>query len=793
MRTHKLVTSVTFVLLLLVLVGCSQIDESDSLIAHWTFDEGTGEHIQEQVSSEQQHITYVFNEQNQPLLYKPASNPLWKEEGVVDGALLFDGYSTYIETEDFTMPSDTLTISAWVAPRAFEWGDQGLLSAFVSQANKQSKQGIVFGMYRHGTWGLQLGLGNDLISEWVEIWDDGHPLPKYEWSHVTATYNAEEGKATLYLNGEKINEQVFEQHVGKPIRISNEVLTIGKHNNNTRVVGVFDVNMFNGIMDELRIYNTDLSDEEVADLFRGDLASYGDNIPAIDYETIRIDPNIYAGDRYRPQFHAIPPGHWMNEPHAPLYYNGKYHLFYQHNPFGPFWHQIHWGHWVSDDMIHWENVKEAISPEADDLSPDGIWSGSATLDHDGNPVIFTTAGNDSASPNQRVALYKPVDLNDPYLLEWEAHPEPVIVQEQGQGDFGEFRDPFVWKDEHKDVWYLLNGSGTNNNNGGTALIYSSTDLYNWEYHGNVYESDYSKYKFLGEHWELPVLLPVQSEDGSIQKQIFMISPHGAGANVEVYYWLGQFDTETMRFIPEHEEPRLLDYGGGFFTGPSGFVDPKTGRTIVFTIAQGLNRNSWEDYYSGWAHTVGMPVSLYLDGQTGELRFAPIEEVENARKATLLSISDTTLEEANAMLSDIQGDTLQIIVKAEVPADSEFGIKVRRDPNDLEFASIAYDEAQKQLSLDRLNSSLEKSGLGIRHATLELENGEIALNIVLDRSLLEIYVNDEVSMTSRLYPTLGTSMGVALFGTESDITIKQLDVYEMGSVYTSETVPPYYEH
>jgi sucrose-6-phosphate hydrolase SacC (GH32 family) len=779
------------ILLCVLLANAGCRDQEDSLAAHWTFDDGSGEMLTEKVSGQTRHIHYVFNRENQPLLYKEASDPLWRSAGVSKGALLFDGYSTYIEDADFKMPRDEFTVSVWVAPRAYEWGDQGYLSAIVSQGKKEKNQGIVFGIYRHGTWSLQLGLGDELLSDWVSIWDNGHPLPKFEWSHIAATYNAKEGKAALYLNGEKINEQVFKNHVGKPVNPSDEPLSIGKYNHNVKIAGVFDVNMFNGLMDDLRIYKKALTAEEIRKTYEAVLKEHNGTIPGIDYDQIKIDPELYAGDRYRPQYHAIPPGHWMNEPHAPLYYNGKYHLFYQHNPFGPFWHQIHWGHWVSDDMVHWEHVKEAIAPEAGDLAPDGIWSGGASVDRDGNPVLFITAGNDSDKPNQRVAIYRPVDLDDPYLTEWTPlYPEPVIEQQQDQGDFGEFRDPFVWKDEDENRWYLIIGSGTNNNNGGTALLYTSEDLEHWEYHGNFFESDAGKYPFLGEHWELPVLLPVKSEDGKVKKEIFMISPHGAGADVEVYYWLGRFDKQSMRFIPEHEEPRLMDYGDGFFTGPSGFVDPKTGRTVVFTIAQGKGRNSWEDYYSGWAHTAGFPVSLYLDNETGELRFAPIDELKNAREKTMLELENSTLHEANKKLKVLGGDLLEIDLEIENLGAAQFGIQVRKDPDGIEYTSIYYDAKDRQLKLDRLNSSIDQAGLGVRGAPLQLDDGRISLKILLDRSLLEIYANDEVSLTSRIFPSMKTSMGLELFA-DGEIVVHKLNVYRMKSIYSETTTEPYY--
>lgn len=779
------------ILLLNVLSGCTtknETFESDDLVAAWNFNEGSGEEVFNTVTTQASHVNYVYNRKNAAALYKEPSDPLWNTKGVEEGCLLFDGYSTYIEDEGFVMPAEAITISLWVVPRAFEWGDEGKLSSFVSQGDKRKVAGVQFGMFRHGAWSLQLGVGNDNSNKWIELWDNNHPLPKNEWSYVVATYDMKEAKACLYMNGELINETTDPAFIGKAIRPCDNTFTIGKTTNNVRLGTIFDTNMYNGLMDELEIYNRVLSQEEIQKKY--DIVSSGSiGIPDLEYEDIALDPSLLATDRYRPQFHAMPGGFWMNEPHAPIYYNGKYHLFYQHNPFGPFWHQIHWGHWVSDDMVNWENVQVALSPTEGDITPDGVWSGSACYDKDGVPVLFFTAGNDSKSPNQSVGMARPKNPEDPYLSEWVINDSFIVEQHEGEGDFGEFRDPFVWWDEESERYYMLVGSGTNTYNGGTALAYSSTDLLNWNYHGNFYESDYSQFTMLGEHWELPVVLPVTSKDGRIRKDILIISPHGAGADIEVYYWLGEFDRENVRFIPEQEAPQIMDYGDGIFTGPSGMVDPVTGRTILFTIAQGKGKSSLQDYYSGWAHTAGLPVSLYLD-EVGKLNFEPIEEVSLLRKDSLISLIEVSVDEVNRKLSSVQGDMLEIVLLMENSNATEYGIKVRKGTDNAEYTSIYYSEANKQLVLDDSNATIDGNKLGIRSAKIDKRDNQVSIHVFLDRSLIEIYGNDMTSITSRIYPSLASSMGIELFS-DGKVIINKLDIYSMNAIFTDEVKQPYY--
>jgi sucrose-6-phosphate hydrolase SacC (GH32 family) len=773
---------IIFVTIILLNMGGSTVN---SMIAYWNFDERSGKEVEEGISGKKSLVNYVFNDAK----YKTSIDPEWRKNGIENGALLFDGYSTFIEYDnnEIQLPKEDMTVSVWVAPRAFEYGDKGQLSSFINSVDKTTKSGFELGMYRHGSFAFGVGLGESFIQVWndnnnleetVIKKEDSSNLEKYQWTQVVGVYSCKEGYLKLYKNGELVGEQTLsDKFKGLTIKNPNEKLIIGK-NNDATALSVFSGNMFNGLMDEVKIYDNALSDKEIKKQFENTLAAHNGKIPEIIWDDIKLDNTILQDDIYRPQYHAIAPEHWMNEPHAPLYYNGKYHLFYQHNPFGPFWHQIHWGHWVSDDMVHWEFVKDALSPENDNVAPDGIWSGSASYDENGVPVLFFTAGNDSNKPNQSVGMATPVDINDPYLEEWIKYPQSIVEQAKGIGDFGEFRDPFVWKDEKENKWYMLVGSGTDNNSGGTALFYVSTDMINWEYKGPFYVSNYDKYPYLGERWELPVLLPVKDAEGR-EKDIFLVLPHGDGADIDVYYWLGKFDKETYSFIPEDETPKLIDFGDFMFTGQSGFVDPKTNRTILFTIAQG-DRTSWDEYYSGWAHNAGLPLELTID-KNGNLSIAPIKELESLRKGELVSFQDKTIKESNELIKNIKGDMLEISVTFENVSADNVGIFLRQSKEKEEETKVYYDISKKGLYINRLKSSLGTTGKGVKGGELKLEDGELTLHIYLDRSMIEIYANNKNSITSRAYPILKDALGIEVFGGE-ETTVKNMKVWEMGTAY-----------
>jgi len=754
----------------------SYVPDDRGLIMYWPFDEGIGASTLESLSQVQDDIQYVFN---QAEFTKPCA-PRWRQ-GVVGSGLLFDGYSTYIThpvKEGEPETRSALSIGVWVAPHSYEWGHEGKLAAIANRYNIDRKQGYLLGMFRHGSWSFQFGLEG---GEWKELWSpDGHELPKNEWSYVNAVFDGNQGEVKLYLNGSEMASAALPRGSRLAEAVGTELL-IGKNNHASVLAEVFSLHMFSGILDELKIYNRALSAEEVAASYRHVLDTFHGGVrPQLKYDEIKLDRTPLLLDRHRPQYHVSPPAHWMNEPHAPIYFDGQYHLFYQHNPLGPFFHQIHWGHWVSKDLVHWRDLPVALAPEKDLLSPDGIWSGSATYDADGLPVLFFTAANDSASPNQSVALARSTySLNkDPDLIHWVKHPDPLIVQKKGIGAFGDFRDPYVWKED--DGWFALVGSGIEGE-GGAALGFASSDMLNWTYKGPFFKADIQKFPYLGPIWELPVFLSLGSNKQGVNKYLLLVSPVGEGADVEVFYWIGQIDKQNLTFIPDQEEPQLIDVGDFHFTGPSGMVDPKTGRKIIFTIAQG-DRTSELEYKSGWAHNGGLPVSVFLRDD-GRLGIEPIQELQSLRGEKLLSLRDKSLAEANERLKDVQGDMLEIQLELDHGSAKQSGIKVRCTPDGMEETLLYYDLDQSMFLVDRSKTTLHpgEKCRGIQGGKLELLGENLKLHIYLDRSMVEAYANGLKSLTTRVYPSRKDALGLEMWG-DGELRIKSIEIWDMKSIW-----------
>ena len=783
----KILSVLSLLLLLAVLfTACSGDKHKDDLLMHLTFDEGKGLTVKDASG----HLPDVdMNYEFAHAAYMESQDPQWRTEGISGGCLLLDGASTYVtyNRNDITVEGKALTVQVWIAPRMFEWDDPNAAdngtdhpTGILSQSNKANKQGFLLGYERFGRLTFQVGTGDD----WLTVWSNGDNLEKYEWNLVTATFDAEAGEMALYLNG----EMVASRSVPKDAEIAGAkrtTLVVGRSVEAERLTAGY-LNVASGYIDEVKLYSAALSADEIAAYYKGV------TVPEIKFDEIWLQ-NILQDDYTRTQFHGGPYQFWMNEPHAPVYYNGMYHLFYQANMTGSYWRNICWGHYVSTDMVNWKPIKEAITPTEDSVVPDGVWSGGAALDKNGVPLLFFTAGNDDfrSTPglisNQNIGVAWPADLSDPELTEWVIGKDLALIQQAGQGRAGEFRDPHIWKEG--DTWCMLICSGSTSSKGGTALLYTTDTLelkgdhveMDWQYRGPVYEME-NQSALYGTSWELPIILPVTNEAGTVTKYFFEISPAPASiADNKVYYWLGDFDLETGKFTPDEAfqgEPHLLDYGANVFTGPSCLVDPVSGNIYMFSIMQD-QRGAAEQGASGWAHTVGLARRIWLNDEGTDLCIEPVEALHTLEDQVWIDKTDLTLEQANAALAEVKDDLLYIRITADVSGAKEFGIRMLQGGK-WDSTSLSYD-----VSGEQIKGFTENKGEGAKSKSvsgaLPNEDGTLTLEIYIDRSLVEGFFNDYKAISIRAYPEEKDSKGLELYA-DGTVSVKELYVASMSSIF-----------
>ena len=478
------------------------------------------------------------------------------------------------------------------------------------------------------------------------------------------------------------------------------------------------------------------------------------------YVEARQRRSDFTNSRHRPRYHFLPPANWMNDPNGVIQWGGSYHLFYQYNPQGPFWGQIHWGHAVSHDLVHWHDLPIALTPTPGGPDEGGCWSGCA-VDDSGVPKIFYTGVRDERGLAQIQVTCLAVGSDD--LLHWQKHPEnPLVTPPEGLALTG-FRDPSVWLEEG--VWYQLIGAGIRGV-GGAALLYRSNDLLEWEYLGPLLDSSGHDPTFwTGSLWECPQLL----DFGSKRVLIFGIWDDGTHHTVAL---TGSY--QAHRFVPEHA--RKLDAGDRHFYAAQTLTDAQGRHLMWGWIQEGSSLD--EQSEAGWSGVMSLPRELSLTAR-GTLLIKPPEELEVLRDDHT-QLSAVTL---TAAAHDLGVRGTQLEIKAELyPSGAECGLLVFCSPDRDEQTRIFYDPVRKKLGVAREHSSLHAStGRDVQEDEFELLADEsLKLHIFLDHSVIEVFANHRFCVTSRVYPTRTDSTGVYAFGAGTEL--RTLDIWTLQTIW-----------
>ncbi len=787
------------------------------------FNSHEGPYIENKFDGNKHKVDYLFNESNAHRIFKAPSDPLFKQGVGEDGTSLYlDGHSNKIAIRDQYISGKRLTLSAWIAPRGFEnlvdydynsvARGQPRLSSILNQGDMESGEGFTFGYGRLGKWGLQLNLHNNYTGEdsFYGVYDPLHTLELYKWNHIAVTFDGDSGYVGLFYNGVASYETILPSLEGSEIIPSYETLYMGYYVSPQYEFGC-NRQLPAGLIDNLKIYDKSLSPKQIQMEYQK--GCINGRHPDLPFEEVQIDRAQYEGDRYRAVYHGIPPGVWMNEPHSPIYYKGMYHLFYQHDPIGPYWSQIRWAHWASEDMIHWVAVKDAVVPTPG-ICPEGVWTGGSVVGPDGTPWLVITAGtNQSTWTGQNIAYAHCVDPDDPYLTDWIVENKVSLTQpaDDSQGEREQFRDPFVWYDDETKQYFMLVSTSIPGK-GGSANVYTSPDMRDWLYHGYLYECPFDLYPVQGAHWECVIMLPIRSKDGQIRKWILFDCPQYTvdGYVVDCIYWVGQFDKRTCRFIPDSDEPRLFDLGKGIYTGQTGFCYRteediasgaryyEDGRTVLFGLAQGKSAGTEQNIWAGWAHSLAMPVELWLDDDGYTVLREPIKELESAYKATVFEYDGEPLpiEEMNEKIDDVRGDTIEIKAKLSFAPTADTyksGLYVRYNKNEIDGVTerTALTFHQNGFFINRLQSSeINYVDRGDTNTYLTDEK-TFDMRVLIDHSCLEVYLNNKITFTTRIYPKFGNSDYLHFFDDGGGMKVSDVSIKRLGSVYFDETTPSYY--
>ena len=324
----------------------------------------------------------------------------------------------------------------------------------------------------------------------------------------------------------------------------------------------------------------------------------------------------------RPAFHLSSRAGWMNDPNGFSFYQGKYHLFYQYYPYESKWGPMHWGHAVSEDLLHWEYLPAAIAPDTL-ADKDGCFSGSAVELPDGRQLLMYTgvsAGGQQPDGRRLEVQTQCLALGDG--IDYEKYPgNPVLTDADipaGSSRY-DFRDPRLWRE--KDGTYRMVVGNRPADGSGQILLYSSTDGFHWKFESVLAEN---RNRF-GLMWECPDFFEL---DG---KHVLLTSPQDMLPSGFEYHngngtlcLIGRFDEERKVFLEEHDQ--AIDYGIDFYATQT-LLTPD-GRRIMIAWMQNWDTLAIASLKAPWFGQMTIPRELSI--QNGRLYQWPVRELEALR-------------------------------------------------------------------------------------------------------------------------------------------------------------------
>lgn len=480
-----------------------------------------------------------------------------------------------------------------------------------------------------------------------------------------------------------------------------------------------------------------------------------------------------AADPFRPLYHYVSPESSMNDPNGLCYWQGRWHLFYQAYP--PEDPRQHWGHAVSDDLVHWRDLPYAIYPNPEEK----CFSGATLVEKDRVIAIYH-----GIRTGTMVAV-----SSDPLLLNWEKVTGKAVIPIPKPGDdplpYNIF-DPCIWKQGN--AYYALTAGTVPDGPDGKPVraefLHRSEDLAHWEYLHPFLENDC--YGLVGDDGACPYFWPIGD------RHILLHFSHMSGGK----YLLGLYDTQHDKFV--------VTDGGDFNFGaaapcgvhaPSATPDGKGGVIVIFNMNPGKPTH-------GWNQIMSLPRRLTL-GDDHRLRTAPAGAIESLRCEPRHVGATKLPANREIVLDGIHGNSMELIAEIDPKGAPMVELNVLRAPEREEFTRIAFypnrgyrhrdrgrqDKRDSLIVLDSSHASIlpDVQSRAPETAPVYLEPGvPLRLHVFIDRSVVEVFVNDKQCVAVRVYPGHPESLGVSLRSQGRDAVLTGLDAWRLQSIYASPT-------
>ena len=475
----------------------------------------------------------------------------------------------------------------------------------------------------------------------------------------------------------------------------------------------------------------------------------------------------YAGDPLRPIYHYVNPEAMLNDPNGLCYWQGRWHLFYQAYP--PEDTRQHWGHAISDDLVHWRDLPYCIYPHPEEK----CFSGATFVEDDRVIAMYhgTQIGN-------MVAV-----SSDPLLLNWKkVADKAVIPMHAPDGSALPYRvfDPCIWK---KDGTYYSLSAGTKPE--GPAgkpvranFLLQSDDLEHWQYLHPFVEDD--QFTLVGDDGACPYFWPIGD------RHILLFFSHMSGGQ----YLLGDYDRQRDKFVVTHGAK--FNFGAAAPSGlhaPSATPDGEGGVIVLFNMNPGKPTQ-------GWNQIMTLPRRLTVDGD--DLSIQPAGDLESLREAPQQLESIPLPANEEVVLDSLQGNAMELVAEIDPTAAPMVEMNVLRSPNREEYTRIAFfknrgfaDRAsgtgrhQSLITIDTSYSSCAPDALSRAPETAPVfidPDEPIELRVFVDKSVVELFVNGKQAIAVRVYPDRQDSLGVSFRSQGTDSLIRSLRAWQMKSIW-----------
>lgn len=435
---------------------------------------------------------------------------------------------------------------------------------------------------------------------------------------------------------------------------------------------------------------------------------------------------------YLPRLHAAPPLGWINDPNGFSFFQGRYHLYGQHNPYDSKWDNMHWCHWTSEDMLHWQWEGVAMAPDKP-YDCNGCFSGTALVEDELQIVAYTGVSS-NANGEERQTQCLAFSRDGSHLQK--CADNPVIAGDllpQG-ASVRDFRDPKLMRTSSG--YRILAANAMDGQ--GCIQSFSSTDLKDWAYEGCYLHGQ-------GKMMECPDCFSLGNETVLIVCIFEGIVPglDSKANNAPVLAYIGQETDGGRRLLPR--KISILDYGSDFYA-PQTVKTPDGRRVLIGWMYHWPGVAPTHRLGHGWAGQMTIPRELSI--RQGKLYQQPVRELLACRrdhrhyagKAEHVAIALDETADVCLELSDIGRGRVEI--RCHEDAD--------------EFFAVRYDAESQTLSLDGSACGYAMDEEGEKRlmpsANVPLQDGKLSLRLIIDRASVEVFAQDgETVMSAQCFP------------------------------------------